>query len=155
MVEHIERTGHIDFQHRRNPVCFLFVLRKQHPMQIAKRRHILRARIVDIRLIDQRNRAVDHCSVDALDAVLAAHDQLAQRQHKVALQAYRSVRLKRFKADIQRIDVIRAIGRYADDLSLEALHKRVILAFRIADHDVILRCKEAVYDLALCGKRFA
>ena len=155
MVEHIERAGHVDFQHRRNPVRFLFVLRKQHPMQIAERRHVLRARIVDIRLIDQRNRSVDYCAVDALDTVLAAHNQLAQRQNKVAFQAYRRVRLKRLKADIQRIDVIRAVGRYADDLPLEALHKRVILAFRIADHDVILRCKEAVYDLALCGKRFA
>ena len=78
MIEHIQRTRYIDFQRRGDVLGLLLVLRPQQVVQILQNRHIFRARVVEIILVDQPHTAVDDGFLHRLQTIFTAHDQLAQ-----------------------------------------------------------------------------
>ena len=59
VVEHIEGAGYIDFKSRSDILGFLFLLFPKQVIQILQYGHILRARVIEIGLIDQTHTAVN------------------------------------------------------------------------------------------------
>ena len=91
VVKQVQRTGHIDFQCRCHMVCFLFILPEQCLVQVLQHRHVLRHRILKIGLVNLMNATVDDRLFYRLQAFLAAHDQLAQRQDEICFQGNRII----------------------------------------------------------------
>ena len=89
VIEHIERTGDIDFKRGGDVLRLLFVLPPQLVIQVLQHRHILRRGIVEIVPIDQPHTAVNDGFLHRLQAVLAAYDQLAERKDEVGFQRQR------------------------------------------------------------------
>ena len=86
MIEHIQRTRYIDFQCRCNVLSFFFFLLPKQVIQILQYGHILRARVIEIGLIDQAHTTVNNGFLHRLQALLTAHDQLTQAEDKVRLE---------------------------------------------------------------------
>ena len=86
MVEHIEGAGYIDFKSRCNVLSFFFFLLPQQVIKVLQNRHILRARVIEIGLIDQAHTTVNNGFLHRLQALLTAHDQLTQAEDKVRLE---------------------------------------------------------------------
>ena len=149
MIEHIEGAGNVDFQCRRNVMGFLFVLCHQGIVQVFQDGHILRARIVEIGLIDLPHGAVDHGLLNGFQTVPAADNQLTQGQDEIAFQRKRGFIVGVVEIDVHGIDVIPAGRRDMDDLPLQLVHQREVFAFRIADNNVILGNQEQVDDFTL------
>ena len=59
-------------------------------------------------------------------------------EDKVGFQRQRVFLFGVVRVDVQRIDVIRADRRNADDLTTELLHKGEILGFGVTDDDVMV-----------------
>ena len=154
-VEHIEGAGHIDFQRRGDVLRLFLVLRPQQVVKVLQDGHILRARVVEIILIDQPHTAVNDGFLHRGQPLLASHDQLAQRQDKVGLERQRVVLVRVVQVQIHRVDVIAAGGRNLDDLPMQALHQGRVLGLRVADDDIIRGEQEAVGDLTLGRKALA
>ena len=55
----VEGAGDVDFQRRGDVLRFFFVLRPQQVVQGLQNRHILRARVIEVVLIDQPHTAVN------------------------------------------------------------------------------------------------
>ena len=96
------------------------------------------------------NRTVDDGLFDRLQSLAPADDQLAQRQDEVGLERQRIVIITVVEVDIHRVDVAVAGRRNANHLSAECLDQRVILAFGIADDDVIIGQQNDIAYLAFC-----
>ena len=64
---------------------FLLILLHQLIVQILQNRHVLRTGIIEIRLINLMDTAVDDRLFDRLQSFLAADHQLAERQDEVSL----------------------------------------------------------------------
>ena len=92
------------------------------------------------------------CIRDRLQAVLAADNQLTHGEDEVGFQRQRVFLFGVVRVDVQRIDVIRADRRNADDLTTELLHEGKILGFGVADDDVILCDEEGVRHFTLGGE---
>ena len=105
MIEHVQRTGDVDFKSRRQRLRFLFLLLPQRVVQILQNRHVLRAGIGQIRLIDDVHGAVNDGFLNRLQAIPAANDQLTQRQDEVRFQGKRILIVAVVKVDIHGIDV--------------------------------------------------
>ena len=90
MIEHIQGAGDVDFQRRGNVLRFLLVLGAEQVIQILQDRHILRARVVQVIVVDQPDAAVDDGFLYRLQALFAAHDQLTQRQNEVRFEGQRA-----------------------------------------------------------------
>ena len=86
VVEHIEGAGYIDFKSRSDILGFLFLLFPKQVIQILQYGHILRARVIEIGLIDQAHTTVNNGFLHRLQALLTAHDQLTQAEDKVRLE---------------------------------------------------------------------
>ena len=162
MVEHIQRTGDVDFQSGGDVLRFLFILRTEGVIQVLQQRHILRFRVIEVVPVDDANAAVDDGLFHRGKPVLAADDQLAQRQNEVGFQAQRVIIVAVIQIQVHRIDVAGrtvvalAGGRQLNDLTVQTLHQRRIFALRVTDDDVILGADEKrIGDLALCRKRLA
>lgn len=84
---------------------FLFLLLAQRVVQILKDRHVLRAGIGQIRLIDDVHGAVNDGFLNRLQAVPAADDQLTQGQDEVRFQGKRILIVAVVEVDIHRVDV--------------------------------------------------
>ena len=155
MVEQVQAAMHIDFKRRRNPLGFGFGLNLQLDVQILQNRHGFRLRVGEIRLIHRTDAPVDDRLFNRLQALLAADDQLAHRQHKVGFQRHGVFLIRVIHVDIQRIDVVAADGRNADDLPVQPPDQRRILRFRVADDDVVVRHQKHVDHFPLRRKRLA
>ena len=59
VVEHIQRAGHIDFQRRSDVLRLFFFLCPQQIIKVLQHRHILRARVIEIILIDHPHTTVN------------------------------------------------------------------------------------------------
>ena len=155
VVEYVQGTGDIEFQRRCHIGRFRLLHSEQFFIQIAQDRHLLRHGIGQERTVDLPESAVDDTLFLRPDAFAPAQHQLAQGQHEVGFQAQRFFFIRIVEIEIQRVDVIAAGGRNTDDLTAEALHKRVVFAFGIADEHIILRNQKNVGNLSLCGEGFA
>ena len=78
MVKHPQRTIDVDFQSRGDTLRLPFFLLSQAVVQITERGHILRLRVVQIFLVDQRQAAVNDRLLFRLHAIPCAHDKFAQ-----------------------------------------------------------------------------
>ena len=134
---------------------FRFVLRQQGVVQIFQQRHIFRGRILEILAVDHMNTAVNDRLFYRLQALFAAHHQLTQRKNKVSFQCQRIVLLAVIAVDVHRVDILRAGGTDVDNLSMQTLHQRSVLCFRVADDNIIVRHQKSVGDLTLCRETFA
>ena len=162
MVEHIQRAGDVDFQSGGDVLRFLFILRTEGVIQVLQQRHILRLRVVEIIPVDDAHTAVDDGLFHRGKPVLAADDQLTQRQNEVGFQAQRVIIVAVIQIQVHRIDiagrtvVALAGGRQLNDLTVQTLHQRRIFALRVTDDDVILGADEKrIGDLTFCRKRLA
>ena len=90
VVEHVEGAGDVDFQRRGDVLGFFFVLRPQQVIQVLQDGHILRAGVVEVGLIDQPHTAVNDGFLYRLQALFAAHNQLAQAENEVGLEGQRA-----------------------------------------------------------------
>ena len=150
MVEHSQRTINVDFQCRGDTLRLPFLLLPQAVVQVTERRHILRLRVIQIFLVDQRQAAVNDRLFFRLHAIPCAHDKFAQGKNKVRFHAQGVIIIGVVQIDVHRVDVVLTGGRDMDNLTAQRLHQRIILAFRVCD-DNIVRCgKEHVGDLTLC-----
>ena len=153
MVEHPQRNIDVDFKCRGDTLRLPFLLLPQAVVQITERRHILRLRVVQILLIDQRQAAVNDRLFFRLHAIPCAHDKFAQGKNKVRFHAQRVIIVRIVQIDVHRVDVVLTGGRDMDNLTAQRFHQRIILSFGVCD-DNIVRCgKEHVGDLTLCTER--
>ena len=153
MVEHTQRTIDVDFQCRGDTLRLPFLLLPQAVVQITERRHILRLRIIQILLIDQRQAAVNDRLLFRLHAIPCAHDKFAQGKNKVRFHAQRVIIVRIVQIDVHRVDVVLTGGRNMDNLTAQRFHQRIILALRVC-HDNIVRCgKEHVGNFTFCTER--
>ena len=97
--------------------------------------------------------AVNDGPLHRLQAILAANDQLHQRQDKVGFQRHR-VFLVKAQVNVHRIDVVGAVRGDLDDLSAQPLDKGRVFAHRVHHNDPVTGGKEHVHKLPLCGKGF-
>ena len=153
MVEHPQRTIDVDFQCRGDTLRLPLLLLTQTVVQITKRRHILRLRVVQILLIDQRQAAVNDRLFFRLHAIPCAHDKFAQGKNEVRFHAQRVIIVRIVEVNVHRVDVVPAGRRDMNDLSAQCFHQRIILALRVC-HDNIVRCGEKhVCNFTLCTER--
>ena len=110
MVEHTQRTIDVDFQCRGDTLRLPLLLLPQAVVQITERRHILRLRIVQILLIDQRQAAVNDRFLFRLHAIPCAHDKLTQGKDEIRLHAQRVIIVRIVQVNVHRIDVVPAGG---------------------------------------------
>ena len=155
VIEQVQRAFDVDFQRRCHMVGFLFVLRQQGIVQIFQQRHILRHRVFKVGLINLVNAAVDHCFLHRLQPFFATHDQLTEGQDEISLQSNRIILLAVIAVDVHRVDILAAGRADFDDLPAHARHKGCVLAFGIADNDIVISGKEGIGDLPLCRKALA
>ena len=155
VVEDPERPVDVDLKGRRNALRLCFRLGTQGRVQVAERRHVFRYGVLKVFLIHDGQAPVDDGLLFRFDAAPAPHDQLAEREDEIGLEAQRVVVVGIVEVDVHRVDVVMARGGDMDDLSSKRVDERVVLAFGIADDDVVLRYEENVADLPLCGEGFA
>ena len=137
MVEHIEGAGHIDFQRRGDVLCFLFVLRPQQVVKVLQNGHILWSGVIEILLIHQPHTTVDDGFLHRLQPLLAAHDQLAQRQDEVGLEGQRAFIVRIVQVQVHGVNVVGGSGRNLDNLPMQTFHQRRIFRFRVQDFDLV------------------
>ena len=155
VIEDVQRAVNIDFKGSCDALCLRLLLISQNVVEVFEDRHFLRLGVCKKLLIDHADTAVNDGLLNRLQAVLAADNQLAHGENEVGFQRQRVFLFGVVRVDVQRIDVIRADWRDADDLTAELLHKGEILGFGVADDDVILRDEEGIRHFALCGEGFA
>ena len=110
MVEHPQRTIDVDFQCRGDTLRLPFLLLPQAVVQISKRRHILRLRVIQILLIDQRQASVNDRFFFRLHAIPCAHDKFAQGKDEIRFHAKRVIIVRIVQVNVHRIDVVPAGG---------------------------------------------
>ena len=86
VIEHIQRTGDIDFKRCCDVLRLLFLLRQQRIVQILQDRHVFRHGVGQIIPVNHADTAVDDGLFHRLQALLAAYDQLAQGEDEVGFQ---------------------------------------------------------------------
>ena len=155
VVEHVEGAGNVDFQSRGDVLRLLFLLPPQLVIQVLQNRHILRHRVAEIIPVHHAHTAVDDGLFHRHEAVLAAHDQLAEGEDEVGFQTQRIFIVRIVEIQVHRVDVMRACGGDFNDLSVQALHQRSILGLGVADDNVIVSNEEHVGDLSLRRKALA
>ena len=108
VVKEIQRAGHIQIKCLCHAVSFRQVLRHKRIVQVGQDRHILRARVCKVVLIDTLHGAVNDCPFNGFQPGFAAHDKLTQRQHKVGFECQRVFVLRIVQIDVERIYIVRA-----------------------------------------------
>ena len=106
MIEYIEGAGYIDFKGRSDILSFLFFLFPEQVIQILQNGHILRARVIEIGLIDQAHTAVDDGFLHRLQALLTTHNQLTQAEDKIRLEGQRAFIIRVVQVQVHRIDIV-------------------------------------------------
>ena len=154
VIEDVQRAVNIDFKGSCDALCLRLLLISQNVVEVFEDRHFLRLGVCKKLLIDHADTAVNDGLLNRLQAVLAADNQLTHGEDEVGFQRQRVFLFGVVRVDVQRIDVIRADRRDADDLTAELLHEGEILGFGVADDDVILRDEEGVRHFALGGEGF-
>ena len=152
VIEDVQRAVNIDFKGSCDALRLRLLLISQNVVEVFEDRHFLRLGVCKKLLIDHANTAVNDGLLNRLQAVLAADNQFTHGEDEVGFQRQRVFLFGVVRVDVQRIDVIRADRRNADDLTTELLHKGEILGFGVTDDDVILRDEEGVRHFALCGE---
>ena len=152
VIEDVQRAVNIDFEGGCDALCLRLLLISQNVVEVFEDRHFLRLGVCKELLINHADTAVNDGLLNRLQAVLAADNQLTHGEDEVGFQRQRVFLFGVVRVDVQRIDVIRADRRNADDLTTEFLHEGKILGFGVADDDVILRDEEGVRHFALGGE---
>ena len=86
------------------------MLRRQRVVQVGQDRHILRAWVRKVGLVDPLYRPINYRSFNGFQSGLAAHNQLTKRQHKVGFQRQRVFVLGIIQIDVQRVHIVGAGG---------------------------------------------
>ena len=123
--------------------------------QITQDGHILRPGVGKVFLIYLPHTAVDYGFLYRLQAVLAAHHDIAEGEQEVHFQRERAFIIAVIQVEVHRIDVLFAGGGNLNDLSLQPLDQGEILRLRVADDDIIVRDQEHVQNLPLGGEGLA
>ena len=155
MIEEVQRTIHIEVQRLSHPVGLRDVLGQQGVHQVAQNRHIPRPGVGKVGLVDHLHRPVDDRLFDGLQARLAAHDELAEGQHKVGFQRQRVFFLGIIEVDVQGVHIVGAGRGQPDHLTAQPLHQGRILVLRVADDDIILGHQHDKGDLPLTAHGLA
>ena len=130
-------------------------MRPQQVVKVLQNGHILRAGVIEIGLIDQPHTAVNDGFLDRLQALFAAHDQLAQGQNEVGLERQRAFIVRVVQVQVHRIDIVGGSGRNLDDLPMQAFHQGCVLCLRVTNDDIIGCEQKTVGDLTLGAEGLA
>ena len=85
--------------------------------------------------VNEPHTTVNHRLFDGLQAVLAAHHQLAQGQQKIRFHGKRAFVIVQIKLDVHWIDMVGGTGRDLHHLAVQPPHQRGIFPHRI-DNDI-------------------
>ena len=152
VVEEIERSRHIQVKRLCHTVGFRQMLLRQRGVEVGEDRHILRARVCKVGLIDTLHSAVNYGALDGFQPGLAAHNQLTEGQHKIGFERQRVFVLGIIQVDVQRIQVVMAGGRELDDLPMQQFYQRRIFALRVTYQHMIVGFQQHTDHLPLAGK---
>ena len=106
MVEDAERAVDIDLQGCGNALGLVLLLGTESAVQVSQCRHVLRHRIQKVLLIDDRQAPVDHGFFLRFNAVAGAHDQLAQGEDEIGLEAEGIVIIGIVQIDVHGVDIV-------------------------------------------------
>ena len=154
VIEIVKRAGDIQFQCRHNAAHLRFRLPFQAFIQISQRRHVLRLRVFDILFVDDRQAAVDHGVRFCGDVALSVHDDFAEGQNQLRLEPQHVVHVF-FQLNIHRVDVIVAVCRQHDGLTVQPARQHTVLALRVAQDNLVIRGQIDVDHLLLAGNGLA
>jgi len=154
VVEHIERTGYVDFKRRCDVLRFLLVLLSQLVIQVFQNGHVFGCGVVEIVAIHKANTTVDDGLVYRLKPVLTTHNQLAQRKNEVGFEGKRVFIVRIVQVQVHGVDIVGGGGRNADDLSVQAFHQRPVFRLGVADDDIVVGNEKHVGDFTLGGEGF-
>ena len=101
---------------------------------------------------DTLHSAVNYGAFDGFQPGLAAHDQLTEGQHKVGFERQRVFVLGIVQVDVQRIQVVVTGGRELDDLPMQQLYQRRILALRVTYQHMIVGFQQHTDHFPLAGE---
>ena len=128
------------------------LLLRQRGVEVGEDRHIFRARVCKIRLIDALYSAVDHSTLNGFQPRFPAHDKLTEGQHKVRFQRQWIFVLGIVQVDVQRIEVVMACRRELDNLPVHQLYQRRIFSLRVAHQHMIVGFQQHTHHFTLAGK---
>ena len=106
VIEHIQRTGNVNFQSSGNKLGFLFFLLPEGIVKILQNGHILRLGIVEVVLVDQSHTAVNDRLFDRSKTVLTADDQFTKGQDEVRLQGQGVILVAVIEVSVHGIDMV-------------------------------------------------
>ncbi len=155
VVEHIQTASDVNFQRRGDEMGLLLVLFPQGVVKVLQNGHILWTGVVQILPVDQPDTAVNDGFLHRLEAVLAAHHNVAEGQQEVHLQGKRRFIIRIVQIEVHGINVLLAGGRDFNDLTAQPLDQGIILRLRVCNQNVIVRDKEHVEHFPLGGEGFA
>ena len=155
VVEHVQTAGDVDFQRRGDEVGLLFLLFQQKLVQVLQDGHILRAGVLQVLPVDQPHTAVNDRFLNRLEAVLAAHHNVAEGQEEVHFQRKRRFVVGVVQVEVHGIHILPAGGRDFDDLTAQPLDQGIILRLRVCNQDVVVGGEEHVGDFTLGGEGLA
>ena len=128
------------------------MLRRQRGVEVGEDRHILRARVCKVGLVDTLYSAVNYGALDGFQPGLAAHNQLTEGQHKIGFKRQRVFVLGIIQVDVQRIQVVMAGGRELDDLPMQQFYQRRIFALRVTYQHMIVGFQQHTDHFPLAGE---
>ena len=140
VVKHIQGTIDIDFQCGGDILRLRLGLLQKQLIQVAQDWHIFRERVLQIIPVHKPRAAVNDGPLNRGKSLLAADNQVTQRQDKITFQGDGVFIIRIVQVNVHRIDIVGGGRRNINDLPLGAklLHQRSVLIFRVGNDDVVL-----------------
>ena len=136
-------------------MSLLLILLQQEVVKVLQDGHILRAGVVEVVPVHQPDAAVDHCFLHRLEAVFAAHHNVAEGQQEVHLQRQRILIVRVVQVEVHGVDVLLAGGGDLNDLTAQAADQGEILCLRVADDNIVIGDEENIEDFTLGAETLA
>ena len=155
VVEYVQTAGNVDFQGGGDEVGLLFLLLQQKVVKVLQNGHVLRAGVLQVLPVDQPHTAVNDRFLHGLEAVLAAHHNVAEGQEEVHFQRKRRFIIGIVQVQVHRVYILPAGGGDFNDLTAQPLDQGIILRLRVCTENIVIGGEEHVGDFPLCGEGLA
>ena len=121
VVEHVEGAGDIQLQRRRDALGLRFRLSQQLVVEVLENGHPGWVRVCQVGAVHIPHTAVNDRFLHRLEAVLAAHHDIAEGEQEVHLEGQGVVVVRVVEVDVHGVDILGASGGDFYHLPAQAL----------------------------------